>query len=382
MMNKIPLVLLSALVLSLGACAKKNDCSIALMTSSTITKPGYNKAMQYGCRLIIDRVNEMGGIQGKQIGLEVFDDNGNPELAKEHARRIARRKDIVAVVGYVLPECLRAARDVYDRGGIPVITPTVSDMGILGKSRTVFRNCFNDEKEGTMLATYSMESLATERVFLLIQGNECYAQMAAVYETTSAGVIEVVGKMRFEPGEVEFSNLALKVKSHDPDLIVIAGGFREAGLIAGELRKNRIRIPIIGASEMMHRGFIDIASEDRAEGAMAVTPFLYLKNLNERMDAFNDGYAKLSGRNATWVAFITAEAASMAIAAMRSAGFDRAKVIEALQGMNEKNPYDGIAGKVYFDAQGECTRPVIIAQVIKGKWSIAEKQLRKSEKIY
>ncbi|MEK6793631.1 MAG: ABC transporter substrate-binding protein [Spirochaetota bacterium] len=376
-MKKITLLILVFCTI-ISCRTKQHQYRVALAVSSVISRPGYDKAMRYSCEAMIDHVNRFGGINGNKIGLVVYDDGGDPEKARDNARTIAGQHDIIGVVGYVLPECLASAREVYDRDPIAVLTPVLTESGILG-TNSVFRATVSDVAEGNAIADYAA-MLGARRVFIIAQNGTAYSNTAFAIDNAAAGKFAVAGHKWFEPGEVDFANLAATVRNLSPDTVVIAGNFREAGLIVSELKPKRANITVIGTSDVAMADFVNIASVDHAENVLATTPFIFFKNLNESIDIFNDRYAKLSGRNATWVAFNTYEAMGLILHAAQN-GADRGKIIDTLRARTGSQ-FLGLAGTHGFDEKQESTRTPIIVEVKRGKWAIAAKQLPRSEKIY
>lgn len=374
-MKKISILII--LAVTVISCAQKQQrYTIALAVSSVISRPGYDKAMRYSAEAMIDHVNRVGGINGKKIGIAVFDDGGDPEKARDHARAIVGRRDIIGVVGYVLPECLSAAQEVYEKNPIAVITPVLSESGIL--SSNVFRETISDVAEGKAIVEYA-QIAGARRLFIIAQHGAAYSNTAAAIDEAAEGKFVVAGHKWFEAGEVDFANLAATVRSLSPDTVVIAGNFREAGLIVSELKPKRAGITVIGTSDVAMGEFVNIAGADHAEGVIATTPFIFFKNLNEAIDSFNDRYAKLSGRNATWVAFNTFEAAGLVLFAAQNSA-DRGRIIETLS--SKQRSFLGLAGTHGFDEYRESTRTPIIVEIKRGKWAIAARQLPRSEKIY
>ncbi|OAD22699.1 Extracellular ligand-binding receptor [Candidatus Thiomargarita nelsonii] len=57
------------------------------------------KAMVQGIQLYLDQINQQGGIHGRPVELLIFDDQNQPELAKEVALKITKESQALAVIG-------------------------------------------------------------------------------------------------------------------------------------------------------------------------------------------------------------------------------------------------------------------------------------------
>ena len=87
-----------------------------------------------GVQLVVDEINEAGGINGKKVELVSYDDQNDPKNAATVANAIAADDSILAVVGHTNSSCSLAAAAVYEDAGIPQIicsasSPKISDAG-------------------------------------------------------------------------------------------------------------------------------------------------------------------------------------------------------------------------------------------------------------
>ena len=57
--------------------------------------------MRAGIELAAKEINESGGIAGKQVTIDFYDDEGKPEGAASVAQKIASDPDVFAVIGHI-----------------------------------------------------------------------------------------------------------------------------------------------------------------------------------------------------------------------------------------------------------------------------------------
>ncbi len=83
----------------------------------------------YAVRLAVREANEAGGIHGYSVELMAYDDEGDPTLAAEQARKLATDPQVVAVLGDWLDATTVAAAPIYASAQIPfVATSTESSL--------------------------------------------------------------------------------------------------------------------------------------------------------------------------------------------------------------------------------------------------------------
>jgi branched-chain amino acid transport system substrate-binding protein len=87
-----------------------------------------------------NQLNQKGGIKGKKLWVAIANDNNNPEDAKNIATKFVKNSkysSVLAVVGHNSSEASLAARPVYEKGNLVMITPT-SDANQLPNDPPIF----------------------------------------------------------------------------------------------------------------------------------------------------------------------------------------------------------------------------------------------------
>ena len=113
-----------------------------------------------------------------------------------------------------------------------------------------------------------------------------------------------------------------------------------------------------------------------AEGLFVTTPFLPDK-AGPRAACFIKAYREKYGKDPNWFAANTYDGVGIAAQAIKAVGEDRVKVRDYLASINSKEKaYKGVAGKTYFDNNGDCLKEAFVKEIKNGKWVSAEKQLQ------
>jgi ABC-type branched-subunit amino acid transport system substrate-binding protein len=80
----------------------------------------------YAVRLAVREANQAGGLRGYSVELMAYDDEGDPALAAQQARKISEDPQVAGVVGDWLESTTQAAAPVYDRAGIPFLATSAA----------------------------------------------------------------------------------------------------------------------------------------------------------------------------------------------------------------------------------------------------------------
>lgn len=112
------------------------------------------------------------------------------------------------------------------------------------------------------------------------------------------------------------------------------------------------------------------------EGLFVTTPFLPDK-AGPQAAGFVKAYRKKYGKDPNWFAANTYDAVGICVQAIKAVGQNREKIRDYLASINSKDKaYDGVAGKTYFDKNGDCLKEAFVKKIKNGKWVSAEKQLQ------
>ena len=130
------------------------------------------KSAKQGAELAVQKANATGGINGKQIELVVYDDEGKPENAIPLANKLIGQDKVAVVVsgGYSGPT--RAAAPVFQRAGVPYISAYAIHPDITRAGDFVFRTGMMGEVQGRAGAKLVADQLKKKRVSIVAVNND------------------------------------------------------------------------------------------------------------------------------------------------------------------------------------------------------------------
>lgn len=97
-----------------------------------------SKELLRGVAQAQDEVNQNGEINGIPLRLEIANDEGNSNIAKQLAPEFVKDSSILAVVGHNRPDVSDAAGQIYDQGGLVMINPISNTSQLSGISKYIF----------------------------------------------------------------------------------------------------------------------------------------------------------------------------------------------------------------------------------------------------
>ncbi len=368
---------------------KKETLRIALVGPMTGELASVGKSFQQGIELYLKQINEKGGIDGKKIALDVYDDQNNPRKAKAKALEIVNDKRAVAVIGHHYSSCSISAGGIYQRHGIPAISPASTNVDVTLDNDWYFRSSFNDDIQGRFLASYARNVLGQNRVSIIHDKDPYGSFLASVFERTSRAMdVEVRRKWTFETGSQNLDQDLEKIVNellYDKDEAGViflathaAEGARLMKLIKDKTLSDPLRNPLMGpdafSSEAFLRIFTEYPEEKKKPGfytdELYVTTPLIFDTTSEKGLKFKETYEATYQEKSGWHAAFAYDTMMVIAEAIRSTGIqggsdslksDRRKIRDWLANLSDMyDAVEGVTGYNYFDENGDSQKQVFI----------------------
>ncbi|MCP4750613.1 MAG: ABC transporter substrate-binding protein [Proteobacteria bacterium] len=347
-------------------------------------------SMWQAIQLYLDKINSQGGVNGRDVVLDVFDDQNDGDLAREKALEIAEENQVVAVIGHNFSTASISGGEIYKKYGIPAVTPTASNVDVTRNNDWFFRTIFNDEVDGRFLANISRQIFEAENVSIIHENLSYGSVLADIFERKFR---ELGGTVRFKREfDVKDPNLDRTIKrmvkellaTENHGLIFVATHALEAvGIVKALKDSPDLDSPILMPTAVISRdfthGFDTFPKEKTYPGFyttdIIVSSPLIFDTANEKAHLFRNEYIETYGEEADWRAAYTYDAAIVLIEAIQRTGVlgetntlknDRKKIRDYLAGLTRADGIEGITGINYFDEQGDVQKPISIG-VFKNK---------------
>ena len=364
------LVLLS--VCCLFGCGKKDKDVIKLgvVSNLSVAAQFYGEEVVNGYKLAVKEINDAGGVEvnGKKMKLELVikDDAADPTTAVTQYNAMA--DDIDAVLGATITGTSIALSEACNSDGMPMVTPSGTGDRITydeGKLKsTVFRTCFIDSYQGTILAKFAKDKGA-KRVVLFKNSSDAYSSGIADAFTAGASeygytVVETLTYDSLDALKTAMASYVTTTLAALPDMVVVPDYTDQVRTVVAALRT--AAVPYTGVicggdgwdgvttayehPEYFVNTFYATAIYPNDTTPKVATFYATYKA------AFNDSahgfYKNGHDEVPSMFAALAYDAVYLYAAAFAKAGTtDNAKVVEALKSIT----FDGVTGSLTFDAK-------------------------------
>jgi ABC-type branched-subunit amino acid transport system substrate-binding protein/small-conductance mechanosensitive channel len=350
--------------------------------------------MLRGAELAADLVNESGGIRGRAVVVEGFNDNNSVGDAVDVARDLSQREDVVAVIGHWNPEATAAASPIYEAAGLPLITtaPTTASPSDPDQTQWSFHTVFDELSQTRFLANYLRNVIGQETVSIIHEDTPRGRMLAEAFDATYRRFgTKVLNFWAYDPNDLDALSdraTAIAQEMRDKKLtgdIFVQGGAAQAARLVTGLRQGRVRNGIVGLSNMATAAFVSEVQSVLPEGEPAasitngifVTTPLLFDTATEVAQNFRTDHLAHFGVAPDWTAAFSYDAARMAVdgiiadigrepsgeepADATDIGALRSAVRDFLVGLDHpERSHRVVAGERYFGKNGANTTSVQI----------------------
>ncbi len=203
--------------------------------------------------LAIKDINAQGGllVDGvrRPVVLIYGDDQDNPEIAVNVAKRMINQDKVVALVGLPFSRMAIPVANIAEQARIPLISSTSTNPKTTAGKKYVFRVTFTDPFQGSVMAQFARNDLKVERAAVLYDEASDYNRgIAEVFKqvfTESGGTV-----VSFEPyitGATDFRAALGRIKANQAQVLFLPNYYTEVPLQAQQARELGMDIPLLGS---------------------------------------------------------------------------------------------------------------------------------------
>ena len=337
----------------------------------------YGKSAQNGIKLAIDAANANGGVLGKKIEFVVADNKSEAAEATNAMQKLIAQDKVIAVIGPNLSSASIAATSINTSANVLAITPMGTNPNVTvdkdGKTKDfMFRACFIDPFQGTVMATFAKDKVNAKNVAILVDNSSDYAKGLAQFfkEAFTKGGGKIVAEESYLQKDTDFKATLTKIKASNPDMIYVPGYYQEVGMIVKQAREMGLNVPMAGGDGWDSAKLPEIAGK----AALNNTYFssLYSPDDDSKLNKdFVAAYQKAYNEKPDVFAALAYDSALLVINAIKSANaLDTVKIKDA---MAKTAGFSGVSGNVTFNEQHNPVKSAVIieykdgAQVFKTK---------------
>lgn len=354
-------ILFFSACLSLSCVKEPNKLVVGFFGSLTGEEATFGLSARDGIELAIEEVNARGGVLGKPVELKIYDTQGTDEGALTSVKRLITLDHVVALLGEVSSSRSLVSSLVAQKHQIPMITPSATNPLVTQTGDYIFRVCFIDPFQGEVMAKFAYKSLKLKKAAILNDSQSSYSTGLAEYfkETFQSLGGEVVIEETYVSGDVVFENQLSRIKKKGAEFIFLPAYYAEAALVAKEIQKNEMKIPLLGGDGWESESLLEIAG-DSLNGSYFSSHYT-LEDPNPEVQDFIKTYQKKFGTKPDSQAALAYDAARILFEAIKRAKSTKGNSIR--DALNFTSNFRGITGSISFNENRDAVKPAVVLQI-------------------
>lgn len=364
-------VIVSFAVTSCNKSNPDNEIVIGQYASLTGSEATFGISSDNGLKMAVEEINSQGGILGKQIKLVTEDNQGKTNETQTVVQKLIQRDKVVAVIGEVASSRSKAGAPICQQNKIPMITPASTNPEVTAIGDYIYRVCFIDPFQATVMSKFAINSMKVTKVALLVDTKNAYSTGLAdsfrkIFVEMGGQIVE---EQKYSAGDKDFKAQLTSIKAANPEAIFIPGYYTDINLISIQAREIGITIPLFGGDGWESEKLTEGKAKDALEGCFFST-HVSAEDPSPKIQGFIQKYKAKYGSTPDAMAFLAYDAGMILFDAIKRANStEGAKIKDALA---QTKDYSGITGTITINDQRNAIKPAVVMQIKDGKFTYKE----------
>ena len=375
-------------VLALTMCQKKAEEAAEYKVGAVFSVTGRASFLgdpeKKTADMIVEQVNQAGGINGKTLKLIVYDDEGDATKCNLQVKKLLEQDKVIAVIGPSISGLSLAVVPVFEKAETPLIS--------CAASYKIVHNDQTGKPYPWVFKTAQSDSLAVEAIYTHMQ-SKGISKIAIISGTSGFGAsgrqelirlapdygMEIVADEKYDPKDTDMTAQLTKIKGLEPQAIVnwsigptqvtVVRNWRDLGMDAiafyqshGFGSRKNIELAA-GAAEgvLCPLGACNIADLLPADHPQKAATMQYAENYQAK---YNEPLSSFGGH--AW------DATHLIVDALKAVGPDKAKIRDYLETRQNFVGQHGVFNFSADDHNGLTKTAFQIVTVKNGDWALAD----------
>jgi branched-chain amino acid transport system substrate-binding protein len=347
----------------------------------------FGQSTKQGVELALSELEaqKQGKIGGLKVRVVVEDDQGKPEEAATVVKKLINQDRVISVIGEVASSRSIAAAPICQEAGVPMISPSSTNPKVTQVGDYIFRMCFIDPFQGTVMARFARENLKLSKVAVLIDTRNEYsvglAQFFSEAFRNMGGTI--VAEQAYSAGDQDFRAQLTSIRGKSPEAILVPGYYTEAGLIARQARELGITVPLLGGDGWESKELLEIAGT--ALNGSYYSNHFAPDNPDPNLQSFLRKYKEKFGNEPDAIGGLAYDAANVLFQSLEKLAEQDPDTFKGLSSSKAGSParkaatkklrdliatttnYAGVTGTITLDENRNAAKPAVVIAIKDGK---------------
>jgi branched-chain amino acid transport system substrate-binding protein len=323
-----------------------------------------------GASMAVEEFNAAGGamVNGVKTTINYIneDDTGAPEVGASAAQKLINQDHVIGIIGAVMSKVSLAVAPISQAAGVPMITPTSTNAQVTLVGDYIFRACFIDPFQGTVMANYVWNTLKLKTAAVLYDnGNDYNKGLAEHFKADFeklGGKVVAYEAFTDEDKTIDYKAQLTKIKATNPEFLYLPNYYASAATILKQAHEMGLNIPAGGGDGWDSPDLVKIGGA-AVEGGVFSNHFSK-DDPSPKVQAFVKAYTAKYGEAPDAFAALSYDAAGLFLDAFKTAGSIKGSDIRDAM---KNTSYVGISGAYKFDENRDPIKSAVIIKIVNGQ---------------
>lgn len=362
----------TALSLGLTGCKSGGGDTIKIGEFASLTgkEATFGTSSHEGTELAIEEINAAGGVLGKKLELLTEDNQSKAGEPANIVNKLIARDQVVAVLGEVASGRSLEAAPIAQAAKIPMISPASTNPKVTEVGDYIFRVCFIDPFQGTVMANFAVNTLKAKKVAILTDAKSDYSKGLAKFFkeqfAKNGGVL--TSELDYNGGDKDFKSQLTTIKGGAPDAVFVPGYYNDVALIAIQAKEIGLNVPLLGGDGWESDNLLQVGKES-VEGHYFST-HCSPEDASPKMVSFVSAYKAKYNKTPDAMAALGYDSAWVLAEAIKRAGVTDGPALR--DAIAETKDFEGVSGKFSLDDKRDAVKSAAILTIKDGKFKFLE----------
>lgn len=355
------------------SCNKSGSDEILIgeFESLTGSEATFGQSSHNGLVLAVEEINSSGGLLGKKIKLITEDNQGKPSETQTVVQKLINRDKVVAIIGEVASSRSKAGAPICQAAHIPMISPASTNPEVTTIGDYIFRVCFIDPFQATVMSKFAINSMKVKKIAILIDQKNAYSTgLADNFKQVFAGMGgEIVEEQKYSAGDKDFKAQLTSIKAKNPEAIFIPGYYTDVNLISIQAREIGLTCPLFGSDGWESEKLTEGKAKDALEGSFFST-HVSSDDPSPKIQEFIKKFKAKYNKEPDAMSFLAYDAGMILFDAIKKAGNTNGESIK--NELAKTKDFPGVTGIITINEQRNAVKPAVVLEIKNGKFVYKE----------
>src|SRR5450830_2003861 len=370
MKRLLAIILVCALIAGVGVGCKKAEVKptdqvvnlggIEPMTGGSAT---FGIDSKNGVDMAVEEFNAAGGamVGGVKTTVNYIneDDTGSPEVGASAAHKLIDQNKVIGIIGADMSKVTLAIAPITQAAGVPEITHMSTNEKVTLVGDYIFRVCFIDSFQGTVMANYAYNTLKVKTAAVLYDNGNDYNKGLAEYFKAgfekNGGKVVAYEAFTDEAKTVDFKAQLTNIKAAKPEFLYLPNYYGSVAVQLKQARELGLNCPAGGGDGWDSPDLVKIGGA-AVEGGVFTNHFSK-DDTSHKVQAFVAAYTTKYGEAPDSYGALAYDAVGLFLDAFKTAGSIKGSDIRDAM---KNTSFVGISGTYKFDKNRDPIKSAVI----------------------